>query len=130
MTDSLQLSAVIPAPPAMVFAAWMSADGHAQMTNAGATVEPGEGGRFTAWDGYIEGTHVRIDPDRGVVQRWRTTDFPEDAPDSLLDVRFEVAPEGTRLVIVHTEIPAGQGPNYEQGWADFYFTPMVAWFGR
>jgi activator of HSP90 ATPase len=130
MSDRLEMQTTLPAAPDAVFAAWMSGDGHSAMTGAPASVDPVEGGRFTAWEGYIEGHTVVAEPGRRIVQRWRSTDFPAEAPDSLLEVHLVATAEGTRLTLVHTEIPAGQGPNYEQGWQDFYFTPMRDWFGK
>lgn len=127
MPDSLRVSAVLPASPDAVRDAWLSADGHEAMTGAPATVGPD--GRFTAWDGYIEGTTVSVEDGR-IVQRWRTSEFPDDAPDSTLEIRLEAVPGGTRVTLDHREIPDGQGPAYEGGWEEFYFAPMRAWFGR
>lgn len=125
MSDALRLSARFAVPAARVLADWLDADGHAAMTGAAATVE---GDRFTAWEGYIEGRTVESGAGR-IVQRWRTSEFPADAPDSLLEVIVRDVPGGCVVELVHTEIPAGQGPNYEQGWADYYFTPMTARYG-
>ena len=125
--DSFTVSAVFPGPPRRIYDAWISAEGHSAMTGAGATSDPRPGGLFTAWDGYIEGTFVELGPDR-IVQTWRSTDFPEGAADSTLDVRFEAVKLGTRVAIVHSDIPPGQGPNYREGWEQFYFTPMRAHF--
>jgi hypothetical protein len=38
-TDSLRMSAVIPADPKAVYAAWMSSKGHAAMTGSGAKID-------------------------------------------------------------------------------------------
>jgi hypothetical protein len=43
-------------------------------------------------------------------------------------VIFREVPEGTKIMIVHTGIPDGQGEGYRQGWVDFYFTPMKHYF--
>jgi activator of HSP90 ATPase len=37
---------------------------------------------------------------------------------------------GTRVTIIHSEIPAGQGEGYKKGWKDFYFKPMKKYFER
>ena len=128
MPESLRVSNVILASQQQIYDAWMSSSGHSAMTGAEATVEPQVGGRFTAWDGYIEGRTLELDPPRRIVQAWRTAEFPEGAPDSLLVVSLEPAPEGTRVELHQTEIPDGQAERYRQGWDEFYFMPMKDWF--
>ena len=128
-TDSLRVSATFPVPPADLYARWLSSEGHAELTGAGAEVDGRVGGRHAAWDGYIEGETLELDPGSRIVQSWRTAEFPDGAPDSRLEVLFEAVPEGSRVTLVHTEIPAGQGERYLQGWEEYYFSPMRARFG-
>lgn len=137
MTDSLETIEVdgwLPAAPAAVFRAWIDGDQHSQMTESAATSEPREGGRFTAWDGYIEGSHITLlppsDADDGViVQSWRTSDFGDTDSDSRLEVQLSAEGDGTRVVIIHSQVPAGSGAQYAQGWRDYYLAPMKAYFG-
>lgn len=126
MTESIRVSAVIPAPPQHVYEAWLDPRLHSAMTGGRATSSPG--GRFTAWDGYISGWTLVKEPPRRIVQAWRTTEFPEGATDSRVEVLFERAGGGTRVTIAHSEIPEGQGTSYESGWQSFYFAPMRAYF--
>lgn len=130
-TESLRLSDVIPADPQRIYDAWLDGEEHGAFTGGGeASVEPGIGGRHTAWDGYIEGRTLELQPGRRLVQSWRTSEFPEGSPDSRLEVLFEPAEGGTRVTIVHTGIPAGQAVRYEGGWVDYYFAPMKEYFSR
>ena len=128
-TDSLKVSAVIPAAPDVVYRAWLSGKAHGEMTETpAAEISARVGGKFTAGGGYMWGTTLELDPPRRIVQSWRTTDFPAEAPDSRLEVILEKARGGTRITILQTEIPAGQGASYRQGWIDYYFTPMKKYF--
>jgi len=43
-------------------------------------------------------------------------------------VLLEEASGGTRITLVHNEIPEGQGQQYKDGWRDFYFKPMKKYF--
>lgn len=122
------MSAVIPARPDVVYAAWLSARGHAAMTGSAATASARKGGSFTAWDGYIQGRNIELVPSTRIVQSWRTTDFPPDAPDSRLVVDLEDSATGTRLTLHHTSLPPGQAPLYRRGWKEFYFDPMKKYF--
>jgi activator of HSP90 ATPase len=128
-SDSIKVSAVIPAEPKVVYAAWMSSKGHEAMTGSGAKVTAKVGGTFTAWDGYISGKTLELEKDVRILQSWRTTEFAPADPDSRLEVLFEKAKSGTKVTLVHTNIPAGQGEEYRKGWLDFYFKPMKEYFG-
>jgi activator of HSP90 ATPase len=127
-TETIHVSAVLPAKPKAVYTAWIDAAKHAAMTGAPATSDARVGGRFTAWEGYIEGTHAELTSPRRVVQTWRSSQFPKDAAASRLIVLFDRDGEGTRVTVVHTDIPAGQGSQYESGWKTHYFKPMTRYF--
>jgi activator of HSP90 ATPase len=92
-----------------------------------AEIDPRPGGAFQAWDGYITGTTLELEPGRRIVQSWRTSDFAPDDPDSRIEVLLEPAAEGTLFTLHHTNIPDGQS-GYEEGWRDNYFDPMRAFF--
>jgi uncharacterized protein YndB with AHSA1/START domain len=126
MSENITVSRVIPAPPERIYNAWLDADEHGKMTGSIATSE--DDGRFTAWDGYIEGRTLEEVPPAKIVQAWRTTDFPEGAEDSIVTIYFEPVDGGTRVTIQHTNIPDGQGHSYESGWNDHYFDPMTRYF--
>ena len=128
MKNGFEISAVIPASPAEIYEAWLSTKGHTSMTGSPARVSRKVGGKFTAWDGYIRGQTLALEPDQRIVQAWRTSEFPDDAPDSHLEVSLEKTKGGTRVRITHTDIPPGQAISYKQGWKDFYFKPMKEHF--
>jgi uncharacterized protein YndB with AHSA1/START domain len=128
--DSLRLIAILPASPADLYAAWLDSREHSEFTGDTATIEPGVGGAHSAWGGYIMGRHVELEPGKRIVQTWRTTEFPDDAIDSRLELVFEPKGDGssTTLTLIHTHIPAGQGAQYKDGWGEHYFEPMRAYF--
>ena len=127
-TDSIRMSVVVAAEPKAVYAAWMSSKGHEAMTGSGAKVPAKVGSAFSAWDGYITGKTLELQPGSRIVQSWRTTDFEADESDSRLEVLLEKARTGAKVTLVHTNIPAGHGPEYRKGWLDFYFRPMKKYF--
>ena len=126
--ESLELSAHIPASPERVYEAWIHPERHAAMTGGAANGESGEGGAFTAWDGYITGRFLELSPPGRIVMAWRTAEFPEDAPHSRVEIGLVAEGEGTRLTLSHTDIPKGQGERYRTGWDNFYFQPMIRHF--
>jgi activator of HSP90 ATPase len=86
------------------------------------------GGEFSAWDGYIQGKILLLEPFQRIVQSWRTSDFPSETPDSQLEITFEDDGEQTDLTLNQSNIPDGQSAEYKQGWVDYYFKPMQAYF--
>ena len=129
MSDSFELSTFFPGVTAeRLYRAWLDSAEHTAMTGNPAQVEPRVGGRYTAWEEYITGATLELQPFRLIVQSWRTTEFLEDAPDSHLEVWLEEKDGGVQLRLVHTEIPDGEGADYQRGWKDYYFKPMQAYF--
>jgi activator of HSP90 ATPase len=128
--EKFTVTVVLPASPEDIYNTWFSSEGHSQMTGSPATVEAGIGGAFTAWDGYISGKTLELELYARIVQAWRTSEFPDDGSDSRVEILLEKAPKGTKVTLVHTDIPDGQGENYKKGWDDFYFTPMRAYFSK
>lgn len=126
--ESLQVSEIFQVNPGRVFSAWLDSGMHGEMIGGKAEIEPVNGGKFIIWDGYITGTTIGIIPNEKIVQKWRTTEFPEYSPDSTLEVIFEETKEGTRLTIHQTDIPPGQSEKYKKGWVDHYFIPMKEYF--
>jgi activator of HSP90 ATPase len=130
MKNGFKVSAVIPATPSEIYKAWLSTKGHAAMTGSAAKVAGKVGGKFTAWDGYIFGSTLELEVDHRIVQAWRTSEFPDDAPDSRLEVLLEETKSGTKVTLTHTNMPKDQADSYKQGWDDFYFKPMKEYFGK
>lgn len=128
MPQSFRISAVIPATPQRIYNAWLDSKEHSAFTGGNAVVDPRVGGEFSAWDRQIWGKTIELEPYRRIVQTWRTSEFPPDSPDSRLEVLLAEANGGTRVTLVHTNIPDGQGEEYRQGWKEYYFKPMKLYF--
>jgi len=98
------------------------------MTGGKAKVSAKVGESFQAWDGYITGKNLILEPGKRIVQSWRTSEFKDSEEDSQIELSLEPVKEGTKLTLRHTNLPAN-GEQYEQGWVDNYFAPMKAYFG-
>ncbi|HUI92468.1 MAG TPA: SRPBCC domain-containing protein [Chitinivibrionales bacterium] len=130
MKKSFTVSAVFPVSPAALFKAWLSSREHSAFTGSLARISAKVNGTFSAWDGYISGRTIKLAKDRKIVQRWRTTEFAGDDPDSLVEITLKKAKNGTKLTLGHSGIPEGQSSDYRQGWQDFYFKPMREYFSK
>jgi uncharacterized protein YndB with AHSA1/START domain len=127
-TDQIIAKVVIPAPPALVYEAFVSAKKHAAFTGSPATSEERVGGKFSAWDGYISGRYLELEPGKRIVAEWQTTEWPEGYPPSRLELVFTPQGKGTEINMSHTAVPAEQKESYARGWEDFYWEPLRQYF--
>ena len=130
MPESIQVSTLLPADLQTLYQAWLDSEQHSRFTGSPAEINPRVGGIFSAWDGYIKGVTLELTPYSRIFQSWRAADFPSEADDSELEIRLEEAAGDTLLTLTHSNLPDGQGEEFRQGWLDFYFTPMQAYFTR
>jgi activator of HSP90 ATPase len=130
MAFDFTLTAIIPATPQEVYDAWLDAKSHGAMTGSKAKAAPQEGAAFTAWDGYISGRTLKLEPGHRIVQSWRTTKFAKGDPDSQIEVLLEPVKGGTKLTLRHTNVPDGHTSYRDGGWQDNYFDPMKKYFGK
>ena len=128
MDRDLILSVLLPVNPEKAYQDWLDSTAHSAFTGSPAEIDPVLGGKFFAWEGYIWGKTMDLTPGKRIRQTWRTTQFPDDSPDSILEVLFEPDDERTRLTLIHTAIPDNQSDEYEKGWEEFYFEPMKQYY--
>ena len=63
MSFDFAVSDIIPATPQQIYDAWLDSRGHAQMTGGGKALQSAkEGAVVTAWDGYISGRNLTLEP--------------------------------------------------------------------
>lgn len=110
-----------------IYTSWLDSEGHTKMTGGEASTSDKPGDSFTAWDGYIEGKNLALEPYKRIVQSWRTSDFEEEEEDSQIEILLHESEGKTELTLIHTKVPEG-GDNYIQGWEDHYFQPMKSYF--
>jgi activator of HSP90 ATPase len=127
-TRTIRQNTLIPATPVEVYDAFINARKHRAFTGAGATCGARVGGKFTAWDGYISGKILELDLGKRIVQEWRTTEWPEGAPPSQLDLSFKKKGNGTVISMIHSRVPAEQAAAYRKGWIDYYWNPLKKYF--
>jgi len=130
VSESFHVSTVLPATTERIYQAWLSSNEHAAFIGASAEIDATVGGKFSMWGGYIQGVNEQLEPDRRIVQSWRTTEFPPDSPDSRLEIVLEEAEAGTRITLYHSDLPEGQGKQYREGWVEHYFERMREYFSE
>ncbi len=127
-TDSIKLSATIPADAKTIYSAWLDSEKHSAFTNSKVKIERKVDSNFIAGDGAITGTNKLLHMNKRIVQTWRSTEFPEESEDSLVEITFEKVDKGTKVIINHSNLPEGTGKDYRKSWKDNYFKPMKEYF--
>jgi activator of HSP90 ATPase len=128
MTESITVAAFLPVSPEKLYQDWLNSDEHSRFTGLKAMIDAREGGYFSSLDGYIHGKITRLEPNRRIIETWRTEDFEPDDLDSKVEIVFGQVPGGTFLTILQSEIPDARGEDIEIGWEDHYFDPMTGYY--
>ena len=123
------LKTTFKAAAKQIFDAWLNSESHSEMTGGEAQTSNEVGAKFYAWDGYIEGTNLVIEPNSRIAQTWRTSEFEANDEDSQIEVLFSEKDGSTELTLIHTGL-SESGEQYINGWKEHYFAPMKENFGE
>ncbi len=129
-TITIIQKASISATPAEIYETYTDAEKHAELTGSPATSIPKVGGGFTAWDGYIKGKYIGLEPGKKIVQEWASSDFPEGAAPSRLEIVLKEVKSGTELTMTHSGVPEEVAEDIAQGWKDYYWERLKKFFKR
>jgi activator of HSP90 ATPase len=121
------LTTTIKATAKQIYKSWLSTQGHTKMTGGVAFVSDKVGDNFTAWNDYIKGKNLVLEPYYRIVQSWRSINFEDHEPDSQIEVLLKENGDETILTLKHTKLPES-GEHYIKGWDEHYFEPMKKYF--
>jgi activator of HSP90 ATPase len=125
---SIKQKIIFKAIPEDVYEALMDSKKHTKFSGSKAVISRKVGGKFSAYDEYIEGINLELVPGKKIVQRWRGSDWPEGHY-SVATFEFKKIKEGTQLIFTQENVPDDQVKSISQGWIDFYWKPMKENFG-
>ncbi|MGI8827168.1 MAG: SRPBCC family protein [Chloroflexota bacterium] len=119
----------IEAPPGVVFAHLVTADGMVAWMGQHAELNPTPGGRFAVDIGgaQIRGSYLEVDPPHRVVVSWGwegSDDFPPGS--SRVDFTLTASRMGTRLDLVHSGLPDPRAQGHAAGWDRYLARLRVA----
>ena len=130
-TETIVITRTFNSPVAKVFKAWTDPNVIAKWffpnerwLSAVAEVSLVPGGAYKVamhhQDGDVftnDGKVVEFEQDKKLAFTWKMDMGPEPGKESLVSVTFEPCPEGTKLTINHTKLPAGEeATNTNTGW--------------
>jgi activator of HSP90 ATPase len=123
MTRAIQQSVVFKAAPRTLYEMYMDSKKHSAATGGAASISRKPGGRFTAWNKMLCGRTLLLVPDRMIVQSWRSVMFKPADPDSILVITFSKVAAGTRVDLVHVNVPVQDHRGVTKGWPMYYWKP-------
>jgi activator of HSP90 ATPase len=104
---------------------------HSAFTQSKAEISDLEGSPYTAYDGYIEGTNLKLIPGKLIVQSWKAIE--EEWPEGHYSkITFRISPDnkGCKVEFTHEDIPDGMGEMYDDGWKENYWDKLKLFFKK
>lgn len=128
MNENFELECEFKVSPSQIYTCWLDSNKHEAMTGGGADIKNELGYEYETWDGYIQGTIMKLEANKLILTTWRTTEFSDQDEDSELEILLLAKEGGTLLKLRHKNLPQGQGDSYKKGWIEHYFEPMEFYF--
>jgi uncharacterized protein YndB with AHSA1/START domain len=128
MLKIVEQSVELPAPPAALYSMYLDAGRHAAFTGGGpVSISAAADTAWSAFEGRIHGRVLALTPDRRIVQSWRSFEWHDDDPDSVLILTFLPSDSGTRLELAQVDVPARLQDTLLSGWPSRYWEPWRAY---
>jgi uncharacterized protein YndB with AHSA1/START domain len=123
MPRTIHIAAYLQFPPDKVFDMYLNPKTHAEITGGPVTIGPKAGAKFRAFDGMLTGTILQVIPKRLIVQSWRGSKWKKSDIDSTLILSFWPERRGTRVELIHVNVPEHDFADISNGWEIYYFKP-------
>jgi uncharacterized protein YndB with AHSA1/START domain len=124
---NLRQTVTFKATPTAVYEALVDPVQHARFTGAPAKISAKAGTAFAMWDGSLTGVVVAVEPGHRLVLAWRSESWPKGHY-SIAQFVFTKVRGGTRLTFEQFGIPASDFADIREGWKQFYWDPLKAYF--
>jgi activator of HSP90 ATPase len=128
-TKTIRQSVTFRATPHDVYEIIMDPKKHSKLIGSRASIDNKVGGKFSVYDGDIEGVNLELVPDQKIVQSWRYSDWPAGHYSTATFALKKVS-RGTQLTFTQTGVPEERYEDVAQGWHDYYWTPMKEMLGE
>lgn len=128
-TKIIRQSVNVKASPEEVYDVLMDSKKHSKLTGGVAKISPKVGGKFTAYDLYIDGENLELIPGKKIVQSWRASDWDKNYYSTVI-FEFKKIKSGTKLSFTHKNIPPDQFKSISDGWKEFYWEPLKEMFAK
>ncbi|MBU8893088.1 MAG: SRPBCC domain-containing protein [Bacteroidales bacterium] len=116
---------IIPAEPEEVYASLTNPFTIELWSGYPAVMDENSGTEFSLWEGDITGKNIDIIKNKKIVQEWYFGEQPEQ---SIVTINLFENKKGTQVELNHKNIPDEDFDNIKEGWNDFYFGAIKAFF--
>jgi uncharacterized protein YndB with AHSA1/START domain len=123
---TIHQSARIDATPSEVYSALTDSKKHSTFTGQRARIGK-VGEKMTAY-GVLSGTMLALHPGKRIIQTWKSSSWPKNCPESIVDIRLGRSGKGTKLTLVHSAVPAANAKDLERGWKSHYWKALNTYF--
>ena len=122
-TKTIKQTVIFKCSPNDVYEAFMDEKKHSEFIGSKAKINRKEGGKFTIYEGAIDGTNLELVQGKKIVQKWRYEDWP-DKHYSTITLILKKDPKGTKMEFIQEGVPEDKYEAIKQGWVDYYWNPM------
>jgi uncharacterized protein YndB with AHSA1/START domain len=120
---NVTMAVELPGSPARLYRMYLDPKQHAAFTGAPVKIAARVGAKFEAFGGALRGTILQIEPNRLIVQSWRSKHFGRRDLDSTLVLSFWPVKGGGRIELTHVNVASGDFAGVSEGWSKYYWVP-------
>lgn len=124
-TENIYQVIELAATPAKVFETLLDQDAHEAFTGKEALIQPHDGGAFSLCNQNQSGYFLHIVQNKRLVMSWTHKKLPAGHY-TTVDMRLSKSESGgTRLILNHLGVPAGDDGWVTEAWTKSYWTPLA-----
>ncbi|KII75038.1 Activator of 90 kDa heat shock protein ATPase 1 [Thelohanellus kitauei] len=127
-TQILELEKDFRCPPHFLFDLFGDREKIESYTQSKAKFDGSIGSEFFMLDGVVHGKIFDFVKEKKIVMSWRFSNWPAGFF-SQVTLEFKAVEEGTRLSLVHRDIPVSDFERVSQGWNQYFFVPIQNLYG-
>ena len=120
---TIKQAIIFKTEPHDVYEVFMDEKKHSEFTGSKAKISRKTGGKFSIYEGSIEGKNIELIRDKKIIQSWRYEDWPKGHY-STITLVLRKNDKGTKMEFTQMGVPEDKYKAIKQGWMDYYWSPM------
>lgn len=128
MFTSISLTIELPVYPQRVYRAWLDSYEHSRFTHAPATITGIPGEAFATLNNQVIGELLVATPFDRIVQKWRMVEFPDNSPDSTVELKLEPTCTGSMVQWTQSGVAPDKTREVIEWWEQKYLQPLLTYF--